>query len=232
MKSDIQPAQALSSSFDAGGTSEKGYLLFDLSGYVKPDAGADSILRAPTDGDPNKTSPDRTARHHAHAVRFWMSDILGVIFVFGLLGAIYGLLRIYNTQQVPQWDVAINLNTLIAILSTLLRASLVYIVANIISQAKWGIFARGGPPQPLIRINQLDSASRSLVGAVKLLPLVIQRPMLLFSFIILLASTAIGPFAQQAIKTEVYEFQVDGSAASIPVSYNISDGYNRQAGGQ
>jgi hypothetical protein len=46
----------------------------------------------------------------------------------GAFLAIVTILAVYNNEEQPAWKYSLNINTLVAILSTLLRASLVVIV--------------------------------------------------------------------------------------------------------
>ena len=58
----------------------------------------------------------------------WSAEILLLLFASIMLVTIWVLLNIYNQQREPSWRYHINLNTIVAILSTFLRASLLSIV--------------------------------------------------------------------------------------------------------
>lgn len=58
----------------------------------------------------------------------------------GLIVAIAVLLETYDGKPAPDWGERINLNALLATLSAILRAMLVVVVSQIISQRKWEWF--------------------------------------------------------------------------------------------
>jgi hypothetical protein len=60
-----------------------------------------------------------------------------VVLVVGLLVSIAALIAVYDGKPTPEWGGRINLNALLALLSTILRATLVVVVSQIISQRKW-----------------------------------------------------------------------------------------------
>lgn len=55
----------------------------------------------------------------------WVSDLCMIIAVIGLLIAIATILRLYDGQRHPNWSLNLNLNSIIAILATILRSSIV-----------------------------------------------------------------------------------------------------------
>ncbi len=67
----------------------------------------------------------------------------------------------------PQWTLGISLNTIVSILSTVFRASLMLSVAHGLSQSGWIWFTQR--PRPLSDICWYDSASRGPLGSVQLL---------------------------------------------------------------
>jgi hypothetical protein len=74
-------------------------------------------------------------------------------------------LRIYNGKAIFDWH-GLTLNTVVAILSTGLRALLLYAVAEAIGQWKWILF--NGCYRPLIEFDETDNASRGVWGSILL----------------------------------------------------------------
>lgn len=82
----------------------------------------------------------------ANIFKLWKWEIVNCVLAIGMLASIFGILKRYNGQRIPDWGTTINLSTLVALLATLLRVFLVYVVAEIIGQAKWKYFAGDGRP--------------------------------------------------------------------------------------
>lgn len=74
----------------------------------------------------------------------WKLVIFNCILAIAMLGSMYGILQHYNGQRLPDWDVPISLNTLIALITMIFRISLVFVLAEIIGQAKWQYFVGNG----------------------------------------------------------------------------------------
>jgi len=158
----------------------------------------------------------------------WTWELLSLLLCIGLIAAIFVVLAAYNGQRVPDWGLSINLSTLVALLATILRASLVMIAAQVISQAKWSWFSSNGQVHPLSQLQVFDAASRGAVGAASLIPTVLVRsPVALIAAVITIVSFATGPFVQQAIKTVGCDEIVPGERASVPIAHYApgSSGY-------
>lgn len=80
-------------------------------------------------GDPRDDQPN-TARCSSlnFLTTLWWKEIISFLVASGALVAIVVILVMYNGQVQPSWKYSVNLSTLIAILSTLLRALLVAVV--------------------------------------------------------------------------------------------------------
>lgn len=157
------------------------------------------------------------ARRH-HVFRFWPWEIGSIFVATGLIVATYSILSHFNGQKVPEWAFSINLNTLIALISTIMRAAMLVGVAEIISQTKWTWFSR---PRPLSHLEYFDAASRSVSGSLSLLFVAPGSIFGVLGALITILSLGIGPFTQQAIKT-VGCLQIhDDMNASIPLAHFI-----------
>lgn len=155
----------------------------------------------------------------------WWLEVLSILVSIGVLIAIHTLLKQYDGKQTSDWTMIINLTTLVAILSTLGRMSLVTIVSQIIAQAKWSKFwhrerLEGGKDlqsQPLNDMAVYDSASRGEIwSSVQLFSKGARSPSVVFSVLVMLLSVAMASFAQQAVRTVNCEFADEVVNASIP----------------
>ncbi|KAJ2973479.1 hypothetical protein NUW58_g8926 [Xylaria curta] len=130
-------------------------------------------------------------------------------------------LRFENREQ-PKWPHEITLNSVIATLSTILRALLAFVVAEVISHAKWAWFDTA---HPLQHLEKFDAASRGVWGAIQLLLITYKPHMAFLGALIVVLSLAIGPFTQQAIRTTVCQLPIDATAdrPSIQVAHDVDE---------
>uniref|UniRef100_A0A8H7MZH2 Uncharacterized protein n=1 Tax=Bionectria ochroleuca TaxID=29856 RepID=A0A8H7MZH2_BIOOC len=148
----------------------------------------------------------------------WRLEFTVVFMSCGLLGAIFGVLYYNHDQEAAGWSLSgMSLNTLIALLSALLRAHILAIAEEVISQHKW-IWQL--TPRPISHLNFIDQASRGLWGSI-ILP---ARLRAWFSYIyvgclIMVLSLGIGPFTQQASSTKSCIRNVTGATAAIPYTW-------------
>lgn len=154
----------------------------------------------------------------------WTWEILSSVASSSLLTAIIVILTRVNGRPQEDWSLQITLNTLINVLSTLFRACLASTAAEIISQQKW-IWFWSAPAygRPIRHIQSFDAGSRSLLGSLKLLPIVATRyPLAILPVLILASSLFIGPFAQQSIRTVYRDVPSDFGTASLPASNGMN----------
>lgn len=178
---------------------------------------------------PNTRSETVLARStSASMFKLWKWEILSCVLAIGMLGSMLGILRRYDGQRIPDWGTVINLSTLIALMATILRAMLAFVVAEIIGQAKWKYFAGGGrfeedaPMRRLIETTRFNDASQGPLGAVQLIPTITRDPATLLAVMVMVISLGTGSFVQQAIQTQSCQFTVHGAHASLPISRAIS----------
>ena len=85
---------------------------------------------------PSVSSSDSRSKKHAARpmkrtlVQGFASDIGRLVCVFGILVAIIITLVRYNGRPQPSWHLSVNLNSLVALLTTILRASMLAVVSE------------------------------------------------------------------------------------------------------
>lgn len=177
--------------------------------------------------------------HRGSVLRYWALEITTVLVAALLIGAIVGLLAYYDGKFMPEWPLEINLNSAIAFLSTFLRAAIVAAVAEIIGQIKWTWFTER--TRPLHHLQDFDAASRSVLGSLRLMAVVgwnwsfTSAGLLgIFAALVTIASLAVGPFTQQAVKTVTCPHLQANSRSSLPVANYVpgSSAYYRIGAGQ
>ncbi|RGP79263.1 hypothetical protein FLONG3_2604 [Fusarium longipes] len=152
----------------------------------------------------------------------WKIEILLLFVAAGLLVTIYLILNGYDEQELPDWyNIGITLNTLISIIATFFRAILALIAFEVIAQLKWDWISQDF--RPMQQVQLFDSASRGLVGALRLLPVMFQDPLALGAIVFVLLSLGVGSFTQQSIQTYQCRQQIQSSnhPATITVANRV-----------
>jgi hypothetical protein len=122
----------------------------------------------------------------------------------------------YDGKPAPEWGSQLNLNALLALLSTVLRGLLVVVISQIISQRKWDWYSKNRI-RSLVDLQTFDSGSRGIFGALMLIPKVVLKDTItLVAAAILIVSFLIGPFVQQASRTTPCLVPAPDSSASLP----------------
>ncbi|KAI1128314.1 hypothetical protein F5Y10DRAFT_177003 [Nemania abortiva] len=144
--------------------------------------------------------------HRRNPLGDWSYEALSITVAIGLIITIALVLKLFEDKEQPKWPHEITLNSVIAILSTILRALLAYVVAEVISYKKWGWF---DTTHPLQHLEKFDAASRGVWGAIQLLFITYKPHMASFGAVLVISSLAIGPFTQQAIRTTVCQLPME-----------------------
>ncbi|KIX09221.1 uncharacterized protein Z518_00300 [Rhinocladiella mackenziei CBS 650.93] len=97
----------------------------------------------------------------------WWPELAALLCNVVCTMAIAVVLRVYEGHEVPRLPRGISLNTVVSLLASLSRSSLMLLVASSLSQVKWFWFQR--EPRRLTDLQTLDDASRGPLGAVAML---------------------------------------------------------------
>ncbi|KAK3312572.1 hypothetical protein B0H66DRAFT_633413 [Apodospora peruviana] len=175
---------------------------------------------------PAASSRDSTKNHDPFWLSFWKWELAALFLACGLLVAIGIILAVYTGQPTPRWPLGVNINSLVAILTTMLRALLMVFVAEVISQLKWGWFNQ---PQRLRDLHRYDSASRGVWGSVLIIfrksKLNTNMVLTMLCAVVTIISLGIGPMAQQAINSTTCSFIVDGVHPTVQIARTVDAGY-------
>ncbi|KAH9997171.1 hypothetical protein F4779DRAFT_606579 [Xylariaceae sp. FL0662B] len=148
----------------------------------------------------------------------WKWEIIAVIVSIAALFTTVGLLARFNGQEQPTWPTVVNLGALISVCSLIIRTTLMVVVAESISQARWRWF--NDKQRPLRDLDRFDAASRGLWGSFRLLFLSWKPNLALLGAVITIAALAIDPFSQQALKTYICDSSSE-TGASVPVAQYV-----------
>ncbi|KAF4467491.1 hypothetical protein FALBO_5628 [Fusarium albosuccineum] len=145
----------------------------------------------------------------------WRLELLLLLLAYALLAAIVLILKYYDHREQPRWGTSgettggdsdtddgswLTLNTLIAVLATVLRTVLAFIAFEILAQLKWDWVSACF--RPLGDLQLFDDASRGIYGSLRLLPvLTLRQPLALGAIVVAVISLGIGPITQQTLRT-------------------------------
>ncbi|CAO2657021.1 Nn.00g058240.m01.CDS01 [Neocucurbitaria sp. VM-36] len=129
----------------------------------------------------------------------WKWEFAASIGSFAFLVAMVIVLAVYDGKEIFIWH-SITLNAVIAVLSTISRALLLFALGESISQWKWLAFSKSS--RPLLDMERIDSASRGPLGGVQWLWFSKwkQRSLLQLGALVTILALAVDPFSQQLIQ--------------------------------
>lgn len=120
----------------------------------------------------------------------------------------------YNSHPMPQWPYHLSINTLIAIYTTVLKATMLMVTAEGLSQLKWAWFSRYRPLQDLARY---EKASRGPWRSLRLLwTLRVRDIVSSLGAFVAVAALVIDPFTQQVVQASTCPTAGPKAQASIP----------------
>lgn len=128
-------------------------------------------------------------------------------------GLLVLFLALIDQASRASWTFAIELNTLLAIISTVTKTSLMVPVVSCISQLKWRHFTR---PHRLSHLDLIDRCSRGPWGSFVLL-LELWKTNIIISALALVTIVALGvdPSVQQILETRTREAVMQNASAEV-----------------
>lgn len=102
-------------------------------------------------------------RYCAH----WLPEISCCLLALGCFAAIVAVLKSYDGRGLPDWPMAVSLNTVVAFLTAVCQVALAVPLTEGLSQLKWNSFARG--EKPLADFQTFEDAKRGPIGSAVLL---------------------------------------------------------------
>ncbi|KAH0440670.1 hypothetical protein CcaCcLH18_02340 [Colletotrichum camelliae] len=184
------------------------------------DSGAWSLFRRNTEASVPETLLLYWDPLKLENLKQWQPELMALIISISSFAGIVGLLAKYNGKLQPDFADQISINALIAVFSTILRATLLFVISEVIGELKWEWMEH---PRPLRDIERFINATTGPWGSLKFLffswkPFVI---LTILGAIVVIASPAIGPFSQQASATYTC-YQTSPNTAEILITRNVS----------
>lgn len=166
--------------------------------------------------------PSRQPSYWNHLVLdTWFSETLAICFSLVCFIAIVAVLSSYDGKQPPKLTYGLTLNTIVSILATACKSSLLFLVAESIGQLKWAWLYQTGKDEkehrrPLQDIQLFDGASRGPMGYFTILFGHMRLSLVSLGAVITLLSLAMDPFIQQIIDYPLKEIGRVSDTAAAP----------------
>ncbi|KAK8024351.1 hypothetical protein PG993_012417 [Apiospora rasikravindrae] len=152
---------------------------------------------------------------------FWRYESASLLLAIAAFVTIVVLLASYNGRERPDWPALININTLLSVLTAILKSSLLFPIAECIGELKWVHFK---DPHPVRDFARWDAATRGPWGS---LLLIFKHPLHILGAlgaILTIVSLAIDPFAQQVLGFHSCLEPVEGANVTVPRTNNYTRG--------
>lgn len=157
--------------------------------------------------------------------RMWAYEIFSAFVSLAAICAMIGFLLYLDNKPLISWTAHISPNTVISILSTLCKATLLTVIGACIAQLRWMYYRSA--PQKLKEIDTFANASKGIAGSVKMFWTVSKKQtpgrVATFGAFLVVIAIAIDPFSQQVLKYQVQDVATQGLAATMPVAHGIGD---------
>ncbi|KAJ5726303.1 uncharacterized protein N7483_007660 [Penicillium malachiteum] len=147
------------------------------------------------------------------ALDSWSLEAIAVCFSISCFVAILCVLQLYNGKQSPQLPKGVSLNTIVSVLATASKSSLMFVAGECIAQLRWVLFRKSH--QPLSYIQSCDSASRGPWGSLTILLKDKCRSLVTIGALVVLLAMAFDPFIQQIIDYPVLPTQHQSKTAQV-----------------
>ena len=176
-------------------------------------------------------SPSNARKPTIGVFHDWWAETLCCLIIIAAMAAIIAIVYPHQNLPLPEWPYNISINSLLAIIVVAMKAAMLLITAEGLSQLKWAWFKRRRPLQDLTRY---DRASRGPWGSLLLLWTLRSRNIVAsIGAFVTLAALAIDPFAQQVVRYYQCTISIPEVNATIPrtnvyqeMGYHLGAGYS------
>ncbi|KAJ5112561.1 hypothetical protein N7532_000606 [Penicillium argentinense] len=161
----------------------------------------------------------------------WAFEILGCLTSIAFLIAIIVVLFKYDGRPMPDWPYGITLNALVSVLSTVMKATMAFVLTECLAQLKWSWFHSGNK---LSDLAILDAASPEVLLAPQLfyftLCLACDSHLVTFGCLVLVIAAATDPFVQQVMAVKERSIRAPGQASIQVCNSSLYTDYGEGAG--
>ncbi|KAI9725124.1 MAG: hypothetical protein M1828_003466 [Chrysothrix sp. TS-e1954] len=148
-------------------------------------------------------------------VKEWWLEILACVLIIAVIAAVVVTIRLQQDRPLYHWPYDLSINSIISIYSVVVKAAILLIVSEGLSQLKWVWYTCA---RPLKDLEDFDKASRGEIWGSLLLIWRLRLKSLASSIaaLITLAVLLVDPFAQQIVRYYSCSILDDGAIAFLP----------------
>ena len=128
----------------------------------------------------------------------WLLEGIALSFSIACLVAIFGVLAAYDNKKRPQLAYKITLNTIISVLATGCKSSLILVIGEAICQLKW-LWFQNPTQRRLFGMQSFDAASRGPLGSLMIIIEHGAHSLVCLGAALIILLLAFDPFIQQVI---------------------------------
>ena len=145
---------------------------------------------------------------------YWWLETACCLLVLGAFAGVVAVLWTSDGKTLPQFPLNISINTMVAVLTAILKSAMILVIAEGLSHLKWAWFRQA---RPLGDISEYDMASRGPLGSIRLLLTLRGRDFIAtIGAILTIAALAIDPFAQAVVQHYSCSTINGTASASVP----------------
>lgn len=148
----------------------------------------------------------------------WLNETMSLLISCIALALIAAILAAYQDKTLPEWPSLISINSLISIFTSVLKAAMLFPIAEGISELKWAWFTK---PRHLNEMDRFDAASRGPLGSLTLFNRSRISLASLGALITILA-LAIDPFTQQILQYYDCPQPLEATVATVARTNNYT----------
>jgi hypothetical protein len=154
-----------------------------------------------------------------HAVQWWWWwDIAAAVLCLTSMFMVIFVLVAMNNKPLDDWPLAIQPNSMIAVLTTIGKAAMLVPIASAISQLKWLHYRHEA--RPLNHLQIYDDASRGPWGSLIYLKSLPKPTLASCGALIMILALGIEPSAQQILSFKLQKAELKNTTAQIGVAEN------------
>ncbi|KAL4879287.1 hypothetical protein BJY04DRAFT_220407 [Aspergillus karnatakaensis] len=167
----------------------------------------------------------QTSRWLRLSLDTWLWEVIAIVSSLPFFIAILTLLFVCDQKQSPKLPSGITLNTIVSILSTASKSSLIFAMSSAIGQLKWISFRK--ERAPLYDLQLADDAGRGPLGSFLILLRYKGRAVVCVGAAVIVLGLAFEPFMQQIIsypirQTPSADLHASVKRAQYPLFYNAA----------
>lgn len=165
----------------------------------------------PISNEPISEHKKRRPGRRFDRVGSWTWEVGGCALSLVSIALLVVFLTYIDGNKYANWERSISPNTIVSVISTVAKASMLVPISSCLSQLKWTSFHN---PTPFYHMQVLDQASRGPVGALKSLWTVKPGLATIGAGLMILA-VAFDPFAQQILSYPSLRVEVDVETSAV-----------------